>query len=190
MNSSIKTFILILLLGCSAAAVHPQAIIQVERTVKSETNADEKLVDLIRQHAGAGNVRYYFNRVDLNGDGEPDVIVFLFGENQCGTGGCHALILEKKKSKYRVVNSYSVTHNPIVVSTEKTNGWHDLLFSESGVGGLFVLSYQLSVLNYLRVDGDVGCVGELAVVDGGYLGLRGHFGLNRSKALYSRPLEG
>jgi len=78
--------------------------------------------------------RYYYNRVDLNGDGEPEVLVYLFGPYMCGSGGCNTLVFRRGGGGYKLVSDIPLTRNPIIVSERKTNGWHDLVFLASGGG--------------------------------------------------------
>jgi hypothetical protein len=82
-----------------------------------------------------GEIDYYYNRVDLNDDGIPEVLVYLFGPGVCGTGGCDALVLEPANGGYRLVSDMVLARNPIVVSEHKTHGWHDLIMFIAG-GGL------------------------------------------------------
>src|SRR5437870_10823824 len=43
---------------------------------------------------------YYYNKVDLNGDGRPEVLVYLRGREVCGTGGCNLMVFQRGKSDY------------------------------------------------------------------------------------------
>src|SRR5919199_4534738 len=47
-------------------------------------------------------VRYSYNRVDLNNDGRPEVVVYLVGSYTCGTGGCTTLIFTPRGQEYRL----------------------------------------------------------------------------------------
>src|SRR5215467_2770754 len=72
----------------------------ITRSVKSERVRDEKLEEAIRRtfpeypRTAEGEIDYYYNRVDLDGDGKPEVLVFLFGPHVCGTGGCGVLVFK------------------------------------------------------------------------------------------------
>ena len=79
-------------------------------------------------------VRYYYNRVDLNGDGKPEVIAHLVGSYVCGTGGCDTLIFQPAGDGYRLVSNISLTRNPIIVSPHRTKGWNDLVVYVAGGG--------------------------------------------------------
>jgi len=77
-------------------------------------------------------MRYYYNRVDLNGDRDPEVIVLVVGDLVCGSGGCETLILQREENMYRVVSDISLMNTPIIVSPHRTNGWNDLLVKVKG----------------------------------------------------------
>lgn len=116
---------------------------KILRNISSETARDAKLERAIRSIYGFDRnmekeMRYYYNRVDLNGDKKPEVIVFLFGRVLCGTGGCDALLFRKVKGKYKLITAFEPVRNPIIVSQTKTNGWRDLIFYNSG-GGIGVI---------------------------------------------------
>lgn len=79
-------------------------------------------------------VRYYYNRVDLNGDGNPETLVFLTGSYACGTGGCDLLVFRSTKEGYKLVSNLALAHNPVIVSRRKTCGWSDIILYVSGGG--------------------------------------------------------
>jgi hypothetical protein len=109
------------------------------KSIDSETICDLELEKAILASRNFGtetekDARYYYNRVDLNGDKQPEVLVFLFGRPFCGSGGCKMLLFQKVKGKYKLVTYFSPVRNPIIVSVRKTNGWNDLIFYNSGGG--------------------------------------------------------
>jgi hypothetical protein len=79
-------------------------------------------------------VYYYYNRVDLNGDGKPEVLVYIFGAPVCGTGGCTALVFQAEGSEYKLISQITPARNPIVVSQTRTHGWKDLIIFIAGGG--------------------------------------------------------
>ena len=112
----------------------------ITRRVKSERVRDKKLEEAIRRtfpeypKMPAGEIDYYYNWVDLDGDGKPEVLVFLFGPEVCGTGGCGALVFKSTTGGYRVAGDIVLARNPIIVSEHKTHGWHDLIMFVVGGG--------------------------------------------------------
>lgn len=71
-------------------------------------------------------LRYASGFVDLRDDGTEEAIVYLIGQNWCGSGGCNTLILAPQGASYRVVSSITITHSPIRILATKTHGWHDI----------------------------------------------------------------
>jgi len=78
--------------------------------------------------------RYYYNKVDLNSDGKPEVLVQLRGDLVCGSGGCDTFILQQSNSGYRIISDIALTRAPVIVSQSKTNGWNDLVVYVAGGG--------------------------------------------------------
>lgn len=123
----------------------------VLRRVYSEKIRDAKLEAAILAAVETGNgrdgeARYYYNRVDLDGDKKPEVLVYVFGRLNCGTGGCGALLFRKVEDKYELITNFEPVRNPIIVSQNKTNGWHDLIFFNRG-GGIIPGYYSVCRFN-------------------------------------------
>jgi hypothetical protein len=112
--------------------------------LKAATQRDPKLEQAIRQvipsyqapasDTGERPVRYYYNRVDLNGDGSPEVVVYLGGAYTCGSGGCTALIFQTKGRNYGLVSQHTLMNTPILVTPQRTAGWNDLVVLVAGGG--------------------------------------------------------
>jgi hypothetical protein len=79
-------------------------------------------------------LRYYYNQVDLNDDGKPEVVVYLVGSYACGSGGCTTLIFTLNNQDYRLVSQLTLVNAPIVVTPQKNSGWKDLVMLVSGGG--------------------------------------------------------
>jgi hypothetical protein len=92
-------------------------------------------------------VRYHYNRVDLNGDKKPEVLVFVFGRGMCGTSGCGALIFRARGRRYELLTEVGPARNPVIVSQHRSRGWNDLVMFVAG-GGILPGYYAV-----LRFDG-------------------------------------
>ena len=67
--------------------------------------------------------------IDLNGDGEEELLVYKNKERgYCGSGGCNLLIYEKKGKEFEKISEFTVVKTPIIVSDTKTRGYRDLIF--------------------------------------------------------------
>jgi len=80
------------------------------------------------------STRYIDVLVDLNGDGVPEVIVYLTGQSWCGSGGCVLLVLSGRDADYRVVTRLTIARSPIRVLTTSAKGWNDISVWVQGGG--------------------------------------------------------
>ena len=124
---------------------------RVGRPVPGELARDEVLEALVLQYAAArgqrGVVYYRYNRVDLNADGVPEILLHIDGRAVCETGGCPLLILRLLDDVYTPVSTIALTSRPIVVSENRTEGWNDLILWQRRYGDgdrsqYVVLSYN------------------------------------------------
>lgn len=123
-----------------AAAAQGRIALRGVPKINSETAPDPEIEKAIVRALGEyapepeQEIRYYYNRVDLNSDGNFEAIVHLVGPSICGTGGCNTLILQPAKGGYRLVSTITVTSTPVIVSAQRTKGWNDLIFYVVGGG--------------------------------------------------------
>jgi hypothetical protein len=99
----------------------------------------KKELDAMREHpedpGNAGGIfTYIYNKADLNGDGTPEIIVYVESSRICRPGGCQLFILQEKKGNYEVLNDLSPSHGAIYVGEQKTSGWNDIIIEVSGAG--------------------------------------------------------
>lgn len=71
--------------------------------------------------------RYAYNRVDLNGDGRPEVVATLLGPLDCGTGGCPLLIFRERRGDLELVSRMTLFRDPLIVAEGRHHGWSDLI---------------------------------------------------------------
>lgn len=91
------------------------------------------------------NTKYCYNFIDINNDGKNELFVELYGKYVSGTGGNTALIFENKNGRYKLLQRFSVVHNPVIISDKKTNGFNDIIMYVCGGGaecGYAVLKYD------------------------------------------------
>ncbi|MEP0919661.1 hypothetical protein NC981_22795 [Leptolyngbya sp. DQ-M1] len=103
----------------------------------SETQSHPGLEEAIRRELSGDvtTIRYLYNSIDLDGDGRNEKIVYLVGSTTCGTGGCTMLIFRTTGQGYSLISRHTIVNNPIVVSTQKTKGWRDIVLFVGGGGG-------------------------------------------------------
>lgn len=88
--------------------------------------------------------RYYYNYKDLNGDGVEEMIVLTIGESTSTSEGECVLVLSGG-TEFAVIGDFRNARTPVIVSDEKTNGWHDLIYPVYGGGqdtGYLKCTYQ------------------------------------------------
>jgi uncharacterized protein YecT (DUF1311 family) len=119
-------------------------VAQIDRTqsILSETARDVELEKAILQANSyydsrsikifGSHARYFYNKIDLNGDNKPEVLVHVLGPTFCGTGGCTTLIFQSVGQNYQLVSEIRLSRLPIIVTNQKTNGWNDLILNARG----------------------------------------------------------
>lgn len=81
-----------------------------------------------------GKLQYATAETDLDGDGTPEVLVYLGGPMFCGTGGCNLAVLKREGGDLIQVSETSVVQLPVGVLDSKSHDWRDLAVSVSGGG--------------------------------------------------------
>lgn len=71
---------------------------------------------------------------DLNADGTPEAIVYLMGNEWCGSGGCTLLILSRDRNSWKIISQVPVTNLPIRVLKKKSKGWNSIAVWVQGGG--------------------------------------------------------
>ncbi len=104
-----------------------QARPEIERAILAVL-PDPYLADL----PARDRLRYYYNRIDLNGDRRLETIVYVVGRSTCGREGCLALIFTQSRQGLHLVSQFTAVHAPILVLKQKTLGWNDLVFFTAG----------------------------------------------------------
>jgi hypothetical protein len=72
--------------------------------------------------------------VDLNNDGSPETVVYLIGNDWCGSGGCTMLILTTETGYYKVITKTTITRLPVRLLNTRTRGWSDIAVTVQGGG--------------------------------------------------------
>lgn len=131
------------LVGCSTSSNEANMEIEgMPKTVKgilAETEKNAELENLIKDtfqipEEYLADTKYYYNNIDLNDDGNDEIIAVAIGMYTSGTGGDSAIIASKKGDKLEVIQSLSLVHEPIIVSDDMTNGYKDIIVPNYGGG--------------------------------------------------------
>jgi hypothetical protein len=85
--------------------------------------------DLSKNSIDEISKKFIFFEFDLNEDEKKEIFVGLIGSYFCGTGGCTQYILDYKGI---VISKFTVSDYPIVIDTNKSNGWRNLFIPSGG----------------------------------------------------------
>jgi hypothetical protein len=72
---------------------------------------------------------FYYDAFDLNNDKKDEYFVGFSNPYFCGSGGCSGYILNNDGS---VINKFTVTDFPILITTSSTEKFYDLIFETGG----------------------------------------------------------
>lgn len=125
----------------------PPPVLQIERAVAPIAFPDPALEKALRGFLfpsgsparachGQGGARYIFNRLDLDGDRQPETLVALLGQRRCGAAGCPLLILRNVGERFVPLQKIEGLQASLVVSERASHGWRDLILPppEDGAG--------------------------------------------------------
>lgn len=96
----------------------------------------ESLVDVLRREFAdvESETRYFDAYFDLNSDGNKEAIVYVYGPEVCGTGGCDTLIFTQDRTGYKLISRIAISRPPIMVLAKAANGWRSLAVFVVGGG--------------------------------------------------------
>ena len=112
------------LIGLAVAMASPAAAQRM--TSESASAAEDSVKKFLQAMDDAKTTRYIAVFRDLNGDGATEAIVYLIGNEWCGSGGCSMLILARAGASWRIVTRTTITQTPVRVLATTSNGWHSL----------------------------------------------------------------
>ena len=75
--------------------------------------------------------RYYYNYVDLDGDGLNEIFVEVVGPYTEKNGVHNAVIYKENNGMLEEIDDFRLINNPVIISDEKTNGWNDIIIDIS-----------------------------------------------------------
>lgn len=105
---------------------------KLSENVENPQLAEAIIDELTLDEKSAKETRYYYNYVDLNGDGVNEIFVQLVGPHTSGADGDTAIIFTEENGKLEEIDDFTLIHNPIIISNEKTNGYNDIIVQRSG----------------------------------------------------------
>lgn len=95
---------------------------------------EESLRVFLQTKADDRKTHYVAVLSDLNGDGRPEALAYLIGNDWCGSGGCNLFVLQKHGNSWAIVSSVTITYPPVQLLSSVSNGWRDLKVDVGGGG--------------------------------------------------------
>ncbi len=94
----------------------------------------ESIQKLVEQANGPANSRFDYTRIDLDGDGRRDALVYLRMpySHWCGQHGCTLLVLKAGMESFEYVSYVQPIRPPLIVSENRSNGWKDIMVRVDG----------------------------------------------------------
>jgi hypothetical protein len=130
--------VIALLIAVQLLPVRSGPVPRIGRPVAGETTRDAAIEAIVTkyvaEHGQREAVYYRYNRVDLNSDGVPEILLHVDGRAVCESGGCPLLILRLLDNVYTTISTIALTTRPIVVSENRTGGWNDLILWQRRYG--------------------------------------------------------
>jgi len=90
-----------------------------QKVVKTSSTGQSSLRNFLIQYLGTPDseedrtdTRYLSATIDLDGDGQPETIVYILSSEWCGSGGCPMLILTTQNAHYRVITRTTIHDFP------------------------------------------------------------------------------
>lgn len=101
----------------------PQGVEQI----KAETQPNELLRQAIIDYYEIPEefweqTRYYYNYVDLNGDGAEEIFAVIIGSYTSGSGGDSALWCREYEGEMKIMQAFTLVNTPVIVTEEALNG--------------------------------------------------------------------
>lgn len=124
-NSRNRTFALAIV-ACSGLLITASAGKAQRDANESPRAATASLEKFLQTLRGNKTTRYASAFRDLDGDGVREAIVYLMGDQWCGTGGCDTLILTPDGSSWRIIANITITRPPIYVLANVSSGWRSI----------------------------------------------------------------
>lgn len=108
--------------------------------IQAESERNSKLEEIIIAYfdiplENLGTTKYYYNFVDLNGDGKDEIFTVIMGPYSSGSGGSTALLVtETESGELRVNQALTLIQPPVVISDSVTNGYKEIVVANTGGG--------------------------------------------------------
>ena len=93
-----------------------------------------ELGDLGELGGDSNSVKFVSRHADLNGDGRPELLVWVPTIGYGGTSGYPLLIFHRGRRGLRLVSKIEPVWTPLAVANSSRRGWHDIIVQVGGGG--------------------------------------------------------
>ena len=125
------------LCGCLATFC---ALAQPSRVYTHTTDSTLRIA-IIRELGDLGelgldpnSLKFVSRRADLNGDGRPELLVWVPTIGYGGTSGYPLLIFRREKQGLKLLSMIEPVWTPLIVSNYSRHGWRDIIMQVGGGG--------------------------------------------------------
>lgn len=124
----------------TAEQQEPEKLSEYITGVYAESESNSKLEETIIKYLEIPDeylekTMYYYNYVDLNGDGTDEIFAVVMGPYTSGTGGNTALhIIQTPTKEMHVNQKFTLIQTPIIISDKVTKGCNEIIVMRSGGG--------------------------------------------------------
>jgi hypothetical protein len=134
--------------GDTAATPASEASARPEKGANAATTPSEVALQawIRKESRSPGDLGYRSSEHDLDGDGQPEVLAYVAGEEWCSSGGCSLVVLKHNGTNVTEVVRTTNTGLPLGVLDSASRGWRDLWVSTAD-------SDELSGRRILKFDG-------------------------------------
>ncbi len=143
--SAIITAASILLAGCSSVPeetcifspdpVEPLRPFPYEETRDLDDSIlSDSVQRLVNNIKGPAHSRFDYTRIDLDGDGNRDALVYMKApySRWCGQHGCTLFVMKAGLESFENISEVQPIRPPLIVSKNTTNGWKDIMVRVDG----------------------------------------------------------
>lgn len=106
---------------------------------KAETEGNDELKKLIIDYysipeSDLAGTRYYYNYVDLDGDGKEEIFCAVIGSYTSGSGGDSALWVKEEGQHLEIAQAFTLVSTPVIVADDADSRAKKLILRRSGGG--------------------------------------------------------
>lgn len=128
MKSFFSAVMISMLIACNGHDLSQKA--EMPKVTSLTAKQQQMLVSWIKQRYqdpfDEGPIRFKGSAVDLNADGQDEIVARLENREFCGSGGCLLVVLRSDDGQYEAAGNITLSFLPVYIFPTKTKNWFDL----------------------------------------------------------------